>query len=74
MNKEHFTRLVISDPCHPCLYLTLEQVKEILAEAGLVVVMAERDPAPMEILQNPIESDYKASMFLAAQKLVSVNK
>ena len=52
-----------------CLFLTLEQVKEALAEAGAVVIVAERDPAPMEQIQNPVVSDYKAVLFVAAQKV-----
>ena len=42
------------------LSLTLEQVKEALAEAGTAILVAERDPAPMELIQNPVASDYKA--------------
>ena len=52
------------------LYLTLEQVKEALVEAGTTVIVAERDPAPMDQIQNPIVSDYKAVLFVAAQKVV----
>ena len=52
-----------------CLYLTLEQVKEALAEAGTAILVAERDPAPMELIQNPVEADYKAILFVAAQKV-----
>ena len=52
-----------------CLYLTLEQVKEALAEAGVEILVAERDPAPMEQIQNPVISDYKAVLFVATQKV-----
>ena len=52
-----------------CLYLTLEQVKEALAEAGTAILEAERDPAPMDQIQNPIISDYKAVAFVTAQKV-----
>lgn len=52
-----------------CLYLTLDQVKEALAEAGTAVLVAERDPAPMEQIQNPVVSDYKAVVFVVAQKV-----
>ena len=52
-----------------CLYLTLEQVKEALAEAGTAILVAERDPAPMDQIQTPIVSDYKALTFVAAQKV-----
>ena len=52
-----------------CLFLTLEQVKEALAEAGTAILVAERDPAPMELIQNSVEADYKAILFVAAQKV-----
>ena len=51
------------------LYLTLEQVKEALAEAGMVVLVAERDVAPLIQIQNPTTSDYKALLFVAAQRV-----
>jgi len=51
------------------LHLTLEQVIKALSEAGMVIIMAERDPVPMEEIQNYIESDYKAVLFVAAQKV-----
>ena len=51
------------------LYLTLEQVKEALAEAGTAILVTERDPAPMKQIQNPIVSDCKAVLFVAAQKV-----
>ncbi|XP_065920857.1 indolethylamine N-methyltransferase-like [Dysidea avara] len=53
----------------PCLYITLEQVTEALSEAGMVVLVSERDPASMEQIQNPIAADIKAFVFLAAQKV-----
>ena len=52
-----------------CLYLTLEQVKEALAKAGMEIVMIARDPAPMKHIDNPKVSDYKALVFVAAQKV-----
>ena len=52
-----------------CLYLTLEQMKEALTEAGMVILVAERDPAPVEIIQNPVQSNQKAFVFVAAQKV-----
>ena len=52
-----------------CLYLTLEQVKEALADAGMVVLTAERDVAPINQIQNPTVSDYKALLFVAAQRV-----
>ena len=53
----------------PCFPVTLEQVKEALADAGMVVLVAERDPAPMNQIQNPTVSDYKAVLFVAAQRV-----
>ena len=51
------------------LYLTLEQVKEALVEAGTTIIVAARDPAPMDQIQNPIMADYKAFLFVVAQKV-----
>ena len=51
------------------VYLTLEQVKEALSEAGMVVLVAERDPAPMEQIQNPVVCDFKAVAYVASQKV-----
>ena len=51
------------------LYLTLEQIKDALVEAGTVILVAEREPAPMEQIQNPVVADFKAVLFLAAQKV-----
>ncbi len=53
-----------------CLYLTLAEITEALDEAGFVVLTAERDPAPLEQIQNPIVSDYKSFLFVAAQRVV----
>lgn len=52
-----------------CLYLTLEQVKEALTDAGTAIVVAKRDPASMEEIQNPVVSDHKAFLFVVAQKV-----
>ena len=51
------------------LYLTLEQVKEALAEAGITVIVAEREPASMEYIQNPVIADGKGFAFVTAQKV-----
>ena len=51
------------------LYLTLEQVKEALVEAGTTILVTARDPAPMEQIQNPTVTDCKAVLFVAAQKV-----
>ena len=52
------------------VWLTLELVKEALSEAGMVILVAERDPASMEQIQNPVTSDFKAVAYLASQKVV----
>ena len=46
-----------------------DAMKEALSEAGATVIVAERDPASMEQIQNPIASDSKAFVFMAAQKV-----
>lgn len=66
---ERQTFYMVGNKKWSCLYLTLEQVKEALTEAGTAVVVAERDPAPMEQIQKPIVSDYKAALFVVAQKV-----
>ncbi|XP_065916898.1 nicotinamide N-methyltransferase-like [Dysidea avara] len=53
----------------PCFPVTLEQVKGALADAGMVVLTAERDVAPISQIQNPTVSDYKAVLFVAAQRV-----
>ena len=53
----------------PTLPVTLEQVKEALADAGMVVLVAERDPASIHDIENPTISDYKAVLFVAAQRV-----
>ena len=52
-----------------CLSLTLAQIREALELAGFVILEAERDPAPIEQINNPTVSDYKAFLFVAAQKV-----
>ena len=51
------------------LYLTLEQVEEALAEAGTTIIVAEREPASMEYIQNPVVADGKGFAFVTAQKV-----
>ena len=67
--EERETFYVMGKKRWDVLYLTLEQVKEALAEAGTAILVAERDPAPMDQIQNPIVSDYKAVIFVVAQKV-----
>ena len=66
---ERETFYIIGEKKWSCLYLTLEQMKEALTEAGTVVLVAERDPTPIEIIQNPVQSNQKAFVFVAAQKV-----
>ena len=66
---ERETFYMVGDKKWFCLYLTLEQVKEALAEAGTAILEAARDPAPIDQIQNPTVSDYKAVAFVAAQKV-----
>ena len=55
------------------LPVTMEQVKEALVEAGFVVLVAEREPASVEAIQNPTIYDSKALLFLAAYKVKDNN-
>ena len=45
------------------------QVQEALEETGCVVLMTERDPMPIESIENPIFFDGKAHVFLVAYKV-----
>ena len=67
--EERETFYMVGKKRFDVLYLTLEQVKEALVEAGTTILEVERDPAPMDQIQNPIVSDYKAILFVAAQKV-----
>ncbi|XP_065917675.1 nicotinamide N-methyltransferase-like [Dysidea avara] len=67
---ERETFYMVGEKRWPCFPVTLEQVKEALADAGMVVLVAERDPAPIHDIENPIISDYKAVVFVAAQRVV----
>ena len=55
---ERQTFYTVMDKRWPCLPVTLEQVKEALVDAGMVVLIAERDPASIHGIENPIMSDY----------------
>ena len=66
---ERQTFYVVGKKKWPCLYLTLEQVKEALTEAGTTILVAERHPSKMEQIHNPELGDYKALVFVAAQKV-----
>ena len=67
---ERETFYVVGNKKWSCLYLTLEQVKEVLTEVGTAVFVAERDPGVMDQIQNPVIADGKGFAFLAAQKVV----
>ena len=66
---ERETFYMVGDKKWFCLYLTLEQAKEALVEAGTAILEAARDPAPIDQIQNPTVSDYKAVAFVAVQKV-----
>ena len=51
------------------LPLTLVQIKEAIHEAGFETLVVERDPAPIHHLQNQVDSDSKAHVFVAAYKV-----
>ena len=55
-----------------CLSLTLDQITEALELAGFEILEADRDPAPIEQVNNPTVSDYKAMLFVVAQKVSNV--
>ena len=55
-----------------CLSLTLAQITEALELAGFVILEADHDPAPIEQVNNPTVSDYKAVLFLVAQKVSNI--
>ena len=65
---ENETFYKVEDHKFPVLTLTLRKIEEALEEAGFVVLMTEREPVPMAIVQNPIIFDGKAFLFLAAYK------
>ena len=66
---ERETFYMVGNKKWSCLYLTLEQVEEALIDAGMVVLVAERDVAPINQIQNPVASDCKALLFVAAQRV-----
>ena len=51
------------------LPVTLAQVQEAVEEAGCVVLVTERDPIPLELIENPVVYNAKAQVFLAAYKV-----
>ena len=51
------------------LPVSLPQVKKAVEEAGCVVLMSERDPTPLHLMENPTSFDAKACVFLAAYKV-----
>ena len=67
---ERTTFWMVGNKKWPCLYVTLEQVKEALAEAGTAILVAERDPVSMEQMQNPVTVDKKSYAFVASHKVV----
>ena len=51
------------------LPVSLEQLKEAVEDAGCIVLMTERDPAPIHEFESGFPSDYIAICFLAAYKV-----
>ena len=66
---ERGTYYVMGEEKWFCLYLTLENVKEALTEAGTTIIMVKRDPGSIEEIQNPVQYDCKAAVFIVAQKV-----
>ena len=66
---ERQTYYVVTKKKWPSLYLTLEQVKIALAEAGTTIFVVDHDPPTLEHIQNPVVADGKGFTFLAAQKV-----
>ena len=66
---ERQTYYVVEKKKWPSLYLTLEQVKIALAEAGTAIFVVEHEPPSLEHIQNPVVADGKGFTFLAAQKV-----
>ena len=70
VERETFYRAAGQTQCKWfCLYITLAQIKEAMEEAGFDILIAERDPAPMHLIQNPIFFDYTSTIFLAGFKI-----
>ena len=53
----------------PVLPVSLDQLKEAVVEAGCIVLMCEREPTPINLIENPTVTDEKASVFVAAFKI-----
>ena len=66
---ERETFYMVKDKRWYCLYLTLDQIEVALKEAGFVILVAERDPAPIDQIQKPTAFDYKAILVITAQKV-----
>ena len=66
---EDETFYMVGEDRFAVLPLSLAQVKRALEEAGCVVLMSERDPTPINRMENPTLSDHKACLFVAAYKV-----
>ena len=53
-----------------CLYLTLAQIKAAMEGAGFDILWAERNPAPVQQIQNPIVSDFTSALFIVGLKVI----
>lgn len=50
------------------LPVSMEQLKEAVEEAGCVILMSDRDPTPIHLIEKPTHYNKKACVFLAAYK------
>ena len=74
VERETFYRVAGQTECKWfCLYITLAQIKEAMEEAGFDILMVERDPAPLQQIQNPIFSDFTSIVFVAGFKVLGHN-
>ena len=66
---ERQTYYVVGKKKWSSVYLTLEQVKVALSEAGTTIFVVEHEPASLEHIQKAVVADGKGFTFLAAQKV-----
>ena len=70
VERETFYRAAGQQQCKWfCLYLTMAQMKEAMVEAGFDILIAERDPAPMQQFQNQVFSDFTSTVFVVGFKV-----
>jgi hypothetical protein len=69
---EDETFYVVGEKSWPVLPVSLNQAEKALEEAGCRLLMSERDPSPIDRMENPSFSDEISCAFLAAYKVKSV--